>query len=341
MSRGIAALGRATALIVMAASIPWLAHATPAEAAGVSVQVAAVTQTVTNLAGSQTPATAACLAGTVLVGGGIRVFHGTGDQIIVSSTYEPINGLVIKGTLPTDASGTIVPSTDPANWTALGGFAGQSEAGDDVTAFAMCSTGGPAHTQVVTATVNGPVAASTVAAVTASCPAGTRLVGGGAQTAPFSSPSLKPVGSYPSDPSGSTATASDPDLWTADGESGGQANVSNTTTAYAVCSTDATLHTQVVRADVIDHPAGQGNSNFGQDPRSPTEALPTRRGAASSSRAARPHPAPTPTPSPSVPRRPLAARCSPRATTGTASSATPRPPAPPSRPAPWRRSTRG
>ena len=99
-----------------------------------------------------------------------RVFHGTGDQIIVSSTYEHINGLVIKGALPTDASGTIVPSTDPANWTALGGFVGQSEAGDDVTAFAMCSTGGPAHTQVVTVTVNGPVAASTVTAVTASCP---------------------------------------------------------------------------------------------------------------------------------------------------------------------------
>ena len=70
MSRGIAALGRATALIVMAASIPWLTQATPAEAAGISVQVAAVTQTVTNLAGSQTPATAACPAGTALVGGG-------------------------------------------------------------------------------------------------------------------------------------------------------------------------------------------------------------------------------------------------------------------------------
>ena len=42
--------------------------------------------------------------------------------------------------------------------------------------------------------------------------------------------------------------------------------LADTTTAYAVCSTDATLHTQVVRADVIDHPAGAGNSNPGQDP---------------------------------------------------------------------------
>src|SRR5437870_5681188 len=95
-----------------------------------------------------------------------------------------------------------------------------------------------AVTQTVTnAAASGPVAASTVTAVTASCPAGTRLVGGGSQTAPFSSPSLRPVGSYPSDASGSTATATDPDSWTAHGESGGQANVSNTTTAFAVCST--------------------------------------------------------------------------------------------------------
>jgi len=252
--------------ILLAVSIPLLVQSMPAEAATVSVQLAAVTQTVTNAAASQTPATAGCPAGTVLVGGGIRVFHATGDQIIVSSTYEPINGLVVKGSLPTDPSGTTVPSADPANWTALGGFVGQSEAGDDVTAFAMCSTGGPTHTQVVTATVNGPVVASTTALVTASCPAGTRLVGGGAATAPSSSPSLKPVGSYPSDASGSTATATDPSSWTADGESGGQANVSNTTTAFAVCSTDATLHTRVVRADVIDHPAGAGNFNPGQDP---------------------------------------------------------------------------
>ena len=66
------------------------------------------------------------------------------------------------------------------------------------------------------------------------------------------------MGSYPSDASGSTATATDPSSWTADGESGGQANVSNTTTAFAVCSTDATLHTRVVRADVIDHYRKQG-----------------------------------------------------------------------------------
>src|SRR5437588_1722776 len=178
MGRTIASVSRAMVAILLAVSVPLLAQSTPAEAAGVSVQVAAVTQTVANVAASQTPATTACPAGTVLVGGGIRVFFATGDQIVTSLVYEPNNGLVVKGSLPTDASGTIVPSADPAHWTALGGFAGQSEAGDDVTGFAMCSTGGPAHTLVVTATVNGPIAAATVAVVTASCPAGTRLVGG-------------------------------------------------------------------------------------------------------------------------------------------------------------------
>src|SRR6266446_3758605 len=97
MSPGIASVSRGMAAMVLAVSIPWLAPPTPAEAAGISVQVAAVTQTVTNLAASQTPATAGCPAGTVLVGGGIRVFSATGDQIITSLVYEPNNGLVVKG----------------------------------------------------------------------------------------------------------------------------------------------------------------------------------------------------------------------------------------------------
>src|SRR5947208_11208094 len=113
MGHGIASVSRAMVAILLAVSIPLLVQSMPAEAATVSVQLAAVTQTVTNAAASQTPATAGCPAGTVLVGGGIRVFHATGDQIDVSSTYEPSNGLVVKGILPTDPSGTTVPSADP------------------------------------------------------------------------------------------------------------------------------------------------------------------------------------------------------------------------------------
>lgn len=266
MTRAIARLSPWVVWLVVAVSVPWIISPTPAGASGVSVQVSAVTQTVTNAPASQTTATVGCPPGTVMVGGGIRAFHGTGDQIVTSTVYEPINGLVIKGTAPSDAVGGPAPANDPANWTAFGGFAGQSETGDDVTGFAMCSTGGPTHTALVTATVNGPSVASTTASVTASCPGGTRLVGGGAQTAPASSPSLKPVGSYPSDATGSTTTVTDPNSWTAVGESGGQASVTNTTTAFAVCSTDATLHTEVVRSDDVGHPAGQGNSNPGQDP---------------------------------------------------------------------------
>jgi hypothetical protein len=185
MNRGIASVGHCMAAIVVAVSITWALPPASADAAGgVSVQVSAVTQTVTNAPASQTPATAGCASGTVLVGGGIRVFHAAGDQVVTSTVYEPNNGLVVKGSLPTDASGVNVPSADPANWTALGGFAGQSEAGDDVTAFALCSTGGPSHTQVVTATVNGPTAAATIARVTASCPVGTRSSGAGGRPRP-------------------------------------------------------------------------------------------------------------------------------------------------------------
>jgi hypothetical protein len=89
MSRGIASLSRWLAALVMAVSIPWVLTPTSAAATGVSVQVAAVTQTVTNAPASQTPATAGCAPGTVLVGGGIRVFHAAGDQIVTSTVYEP------------------------------------------------------------------------------------------------------------------------------------------------------------------------------------------------------------------------------------------------------------
>ena len=79
-------------------------------------------------------------------------------------------------------------------------------------------------------------------------------------------PSQKPVGSYPSDPSGSTATVSNPNSWTAVGNSGGQTGSSNFTTAFALCASGLTVQTQVVRTDDVGHPAGGGDANPGQDP---------------------------------------------------------------------------
>src|ERR1700704_3815524 len=126
----------------------WLA-VPPAEAAGLSTQVATASQLMGNAAGTATNAVAQCPSGTVLIGGGIHAGR-------AADSATPGNGLKVNGTMPSDSAGNPVANgaTDPANWAAVGGFGGQSEAGDQVTSFAMCSTGGPAHTVVETASVS-------------------------------------------------------------------------------------------------------------------------------------------------------------------------------------------
>ena len=224
----------------------WLTAA-PAEAAGLSTQVATASQPMGNTAGSATSATTQCPSGTTLVGGGIEVGR-------AADTNTPGNGLKVNGTMPSDAGGNPVASgaTDPASWTAVGGFGGQSEAGDQVTSLAMCSTGGPAHTVVETASVSGVATQGNPPLIaTANCPSGTSLVGGGALGTPPSEASFKPIASYPS---GSTGVASangdqNPTSWSAYGSAGAPNPATQVTTAFAVCSTDATVQTQVARAD--------------------------------------------------------------------------------------------
>src|SRR5437867_698523 len=91
-------------------------------------------------------------------------------------------------------------------------------------------------------------ATNAVAQCPAGCPAGSRRVGRGALGTPPGSPGFKPTGSFPSAAGGNMLPngAADPTSWTAVGSSGGS-GPSNTTTAFAVCSTDASIHTQVVR----------------------------------------------------------------------------------------------
>lgn len=255
-------------MALLAASFAFVLAA-PAAQALPAIAVHTVTGPVTAQQASETPVTASCPSGSVLTGGGIHAFYSGPPPDPATNPYEPINGLIMRGTTPSDAAGQPSASgaTDVAAWTAYAGFAGQFEINDSATAFALCSTAdGPAHTVVVTSSINLPTIPSTTAAVTATCPSSTRLVGGGARMTPASSPSQKPVGSYPSDASGSLGVTDDPDSWTAVGESGGQMNLANVTTAYALCSTDPALHTAVVRADVIDRPAGPGNANPGSDP---------------------------------------------------------------------------
>jgi hypothetical protein len=193
---------------------------------------------------------AGCPTGTKLVGGGIQVGK------TPPATTTPTNGLKVNGTYPSGAGAIPVTNSavNPRFWTAAGGFGGQSETGDQVTSFAVCATVGPigsAVRLVVVAAVNGPVAPATTASVTATCPAGTEVVGGGALGTPASSTSFKPVGSFPSDASGNMVPngTHNPQSWTAVGSAGGMANPANVTTAFAVCSAPALLPTTVVRMD--------------------------------------------------------------------------------------------
>jgi hypothetical protein len=200
-----------------------------------------------NTAASATNAVASCPAGTKLVGGGIRV-----GRASPTDTTTPTNGLKINGTYPSDATATPVAdhAVNSRSWTATGGFGGQSEAGDQVTSFAVCAVGGAPS--IALASINGPTAAGTTAAVTATCPPDTSLVGGGVLGTPANSPSFKPVGSFPSDANGTMVPngTHNPRSWTAVGSAGGATNPANVTTAFAVCSTPAPhLPTTVVRAD--------------------------------------------------------------------------------------------
>ena len=91
--------------------------------------------------------TATCASGR-LVGGGSYLRNAANPATI------PTNGLVLDGTMPSNGSGTAVANgtTNPASWTTVAGYSGQSEAGNQAAAFAMCATSGPANTTVVTAT---------------------------------------------------------------------------------------------------------------------------------------------------------------------------------------------
>ena len=215
--------------------------------------------------------TAACPAGSRLVGGGSYL------RRISDPAVLPTNGLVLGGTTPSTGSSPVDLSVadgavDPASWLSIANYTGVSEAGNQASTFALCATaGGPAHTVVATATRTGAVATQEVNLpnqATATCPAGALLIGGGAATRTpdqvddgvtvGNNGNLKPLGNYPSDAAGvpaghESATA---DSWSAYG-SAGITSPTDTVTAFALCSTDAgTPPVQVARVDV-DGPDAQ------------------------------------------------------------------------------------
>ncbi|HKS52654.1 MAG TPA: hypothetical protein VJS67_12370, partial [Pseudonocardiaceae bacterium] len=94
------------------------------------VTIHSTTTPMTNGAGTAINVIASCPSGSTLFGGGAF------ERRISSASELPGNGLKLNGTIPSDSSGNPVTdgATTPSNWTAVAGFGGQSEAGDQATA---------------------------------------------------------------------------------------------------------------------------------------------------------------------------------------------------------------
>ncbi|WP_018504814.1 Ig-like domain-containing protein [Parafrankia discariae] len=208
-------------------------------------------------AGANTTAVTSCPAGSVLVSGGMW-----GSKIDATDPIPPINGLRAKGSFPSDANG--ISSTDgaqnPEHWAAVGNFGGQTEDGDKITSFAVCAEGANLDHRVVAVTaVPGPVRAG-LAYATAACPDGTVVVGGSAYTPPPQSPSLKALGSFPSDAQGNPLPdgAINPRYWTAMGLINGQSDGTAQTIAWAICAEPGETEIRVARTDGLGPQEGSG-----------------------------------------------------------------------------------
>lgn len=190
---------------------------------------------------SEISTNAACSSG-LISGGGINQAIGTGT----SSNGNKVNGTSPSPDGSTEYTGsTGVVGTDVTYWLGIGGSGGAVNASFSSTPYAMCFTSNLInHTQVVMNKIAGPATSGTVGLVVATCPANTRLLGGGARITPAGVGSLKPIASYPTFNNsghdfGQKAAAdgeTNPDSWAAVGWNGGGGNSNNTTYAYAICS---------------------------------------------------------------------------------------------------------
>ncbi|MFF3209786.1 hypothetical protein ACFYYB_03900 [Streptomyces sp. NPDC002886] len=231
------AAGRTLALgAVLALALPGTAYANT-----VSVTVKTPGATSGPATGNSEISTHADCASGLASGGGINQAIGTGASV---------NGNHVNGTSPspdgtTEYTGsTGVVGTDVTHWLGIGGSGGQVNASFSTTPYAMCFTSSLInHTQVVMNKANTPTAGATAGRVTATCPANTRLLGGGARTTPGTTGSLKVIASFPTFNNsahsyGARAAANgetNPDSWSAVGWDSG-ANAADYTYAYAICS---------------------------------------------------------------------------------------------------------
>jgi uncharacterized repeat protein (TIGR01451 family) len=199
---------------------------------------------------STSKATASCPAGSTLTSGG--------DTLTRSGAPVTNDGAVSLGLFPADgtANNSADGATTPGSWNAYGGYSGQAPGLDTVTSYAVCASNLTAATVVkVTAT-----AAGSLGPVTAVCPTGSSLVGGGGGFSGFiSGTNAKLSDSYPSDSNGTLPAngASGVNAWTVKGQSNTAAG--EVTTAVALCATDVAVAATVASATVNnDHASGSG-----------------------------------------------------------------------------------
>jgi len=196
--------------------------------------------------------TVACPPGNVSLGGGVKT-------VPPPDSAQP-SPLHVDGSFPSDASGhPVADGASSTHWTAIveeGASVDSANGHTRTYVFAICGGGGGALSTIVKAsTVQGPFGASGIVTTTATCPAGTILVGGGANTVPGNQsvagqqPSpLHLVGSLPSDAAGNPVpgTGASPQSWTASAEEGADTSSANppiptTTTAFVICASGGAL----------------------------------------------------------------------------------------------------
>ncbi|MFF0753194.1 hypothetical protein [Streptomyces sp. NPDC004267] len=220
-----------------------LALATPGTAYANTVAVTVKTPGATSgptSANSEVSTHADCSGGLVS-GGGINQAIGTG----ASGNGNHVDGTAPSSDGTTEYTGsTGVVGTDVTHWLGIGGSGGQVNASFSTTPYAMClSSSLLNHTQVVMNKANTPTTGATVGLVTATCPANTRLIGGGARTTPGNTGGFKTIASFPTFSNsahafGAKAAAdgeTNPDSWSAVGWDSG-ADSADYTYAYAICS---------------------------------------------------------------------------------------------------------
>jgi hypothetical protein len=248
--RGRSAVGVGALTIVCGVAV-WLVAVSTAVAAAPAVMVVSAS---TAMSGTTTftsyKATASCPTGTTLVGGG--------DTLTRAGVPVPNVGAVTLGLFPSDTSGSNAAdgATSPGSWTAVSGYSGEAPGLDTVTSYAVCASNVTSATIVRVATT----ATNTLGPVTAVCPSGASLVGGGGGYNGFvPGTNTKVRDSYPSDASGDLPVngTTNPNAWTVRGNS--NSATSGPTTAVALCATDTSAPTVVASAVTNnDHPVGSG-----------------------------------------------------------------------------------